>query len=282
VVALVSGVIGLTLFFGGTLIALAGGPAAEGAAVSAKGVNVQITAKNVQYDHTNITVPANAPITIAFANQDANIQHNVRVFSGSSASAPVLFDGQVITGPSTASYDVGPLQPGTYYFDCKIHPTTMTGTITVDASATSVSYPAAPPSTGPSASASAMPSMSMSPAASATVAPSATGTPPPKGKAVTLKITAPSGAAGTGFAETKLTAPANTPIQIAFDNQDSGVPHNVRLFQGTDASGTQIMSGDIVTGPGQATYDVPPLAPGTYFYDCIVHPTTMTGTLTVK
>ena len=77
-----------------------------------------------------------------------------------------------------------------------------------------------------------------------------------------------------------LQAPS-APFTIAFDNKDPGQMHNVAI---QDASGTLVFNGQpIVTGPGQATYVVDkPLAPGTYKYFCIVHPTTMFGTLEVR
>jgi plastocyanin len=43
-----------------------------------------------------------------------------------------------------------------------------------------------------------------------------------------------------------------------------------------------IVSGDVITGPAQELVDVPSQSAGAYFYQCVVHPTTMTGTLTVK
>jgi plastocyanin len=36
-----------------------------------------------------------------------------------------------VTGPATASYHVPALKPGTYYFHCDVHPTTMHGNIDV-------------------------------------------------------------------------------------------------------------------------------------------------------
>ena len=40
-----------------------------------------------------------------------------------------------------------------------------------------------------------------------------------------------------------------------------------------------MFSGALVTGAAEAKYDVPPLAPGTFFFHCAVHPTTMFGTI---
>ena len=95
-----------------------------------------------------------------------------------------------------------------------------------------------------------------------------------------LALEAPSGAAASGFAETTLSAPADKDFTICFDNQDSGTQHNVEVL--TAQGGTVIVSADISTGPAQVLLDVPAQPAGSYFYQCIVHPTTMTGTLTVK
>ncbi|MGZ8625008.1 MAG: cupredoxin domain-containing protein, partial [Actinomycetota bacterium] len=74
--------------------------------------------------------------------------------------------------------------------------------------------------------------------------------------------------------------PAGKPFSIAFDNQDPGVPHNVAIY--TDDSATEsLFVGELVPGPKKVTYEVGPLDPGTYFFRCDVHPTTMTGTFVV-
>ena len=95
-----------------------------------------------------------------------------------------------------------------------------------------------------------------------------------------IELVAPAGAAVAGFAETTLTAPADTDFTICFDNQDSSVQHNVEVL--TAQGGDVIVSADVITGPAQELLDVPGQKAGSYFYQCLVHPTTMTGTLTVK
>ncbi len=91
--------------------------------------NPEITAHNIQFDTKTLVVPANRAFQLTFNNQDAGVPHNVEFTTDSSASQ-VLFDGEVITGTATTTYQVPALQPGTYYFQCKIHPS-MNGTLVV-------------------------------------------------------------------------------------------------------------------------------------------------------
>ena len=80
------------------------------------------------------------------------------------------------------------------------------------------------------------------------------------------------------FSTSTLAAPANTPFQIAFDNQESA-PHNVSIY--TDASAaTNLYNGEIFSS-GTKVYDVPALPAGSYFFRCDVHPD-MQGTITAQ
>lgn len=97
-----------------------------------------------------------------------------------------------------------------------------------------------------------------------------------------VTLAAPQGAASGGFDPSALTVQAGAPITLEFDNQDPGVPHNVVIFGEDPAANpdaTPIFSGELVTGVATATYDVPPLQAGTYFFHCEVHPATMVGTI---
>ncbi len=94
-----------------------------------------------------------------------------------------------------------------------------------------------------------------------------------------LELVAPSGAAVSGFAQTTLSAPADEDFTICFDNQDSGVQHNVNVYTAAPPDGESVAAGGIIVGPAQENLDVPGQPAGSYFYQCDVHPTTMTGTL---
>ncbi len=85
-------------------------------------------------------------------------------------------------------------------------------------------------------------------------------------------------AVNLAFEPTSVTVPAGQPFQIVLDNQDAGVQHNIQIFPGAEVSGTPTFQGELITGPAQVTYDVPALEPGTYAFNCVVHPN-MTGTI---
>jgi plastocyanin len=77
------------------------------------------------------------------------------------------------------------------------------------------------------------------------------------------------------FDKAEVTAPADASFTIAFDNRDTGIPHDVSI---RGDSGI-IFNGEDITGPGQVVEDVPALAAGTYTFFCTFH-ADMTGTLT--
>jgi plastocyanin len=126
--------------------------------------------------------------------------------------------------------------------------------------------------------------------AAATTAPPATSTAlPTESESVAadsgeITITAPMSAATTGFDPTEATAPAGKAFTITFENKDAGIPHNIVIYAGTDTSKDPLWAPDgnaTVTGPDDTSYDIPALDAGTYTFVCLVHPTSMTGTLTV-
>jgi mono/diheme cytochrome c family protein/plastocyanin len=85
-------------------------------------------------------------------------------------------------------------------------------------------------------------------------------------------------AAGIAFDPTTLTAPADKPFVIKFDNQDAATPHNIEI---KDSGGAIKFTGATFNGVASQDYQVPALAAGSYPFLCTVHPT-MTGTLTVQ
>jgi len=94
-------------------------------------VNIDLTAQNVTFSLSTITVPAGAHVVVNFTNQDA-MPHDLAVYTDSSARQ-VIFRGQIITGPNASvTYSfTAPSQPGTYFFRCDVHPTLMMGQFVV-------------------------------------------------------------------------------------------------------------------------------------------------------
>ena len=95
------------------------------------GGGVAITAENVQFDTDTITLPADEEATIDFTNADtSSTSHNVSIYKDDSAEK-VLFQGEVIPGGESITYEVPPIKKGSYHFQCDVHPG-MKGTATVE------------------------------------------------------------------------------------------------------------------------------------------------------
>lgn len=101
--------------------------------------------------------------------------------------------------------------------------------------------------------------------------------PTARGEAVELRL------AGSElrFDVETLAAPADLGFTIVFDNRDRGIPHNIAVYRSGPPAKEEVAKTDVEPGPTTQRLSVPALAPGRYFYQCDVHPTTMTGTLMV-
>jgi plastocyanin len=86
-------------------------------------------AKSLSFENGCLVAPAGKPFEITFDNEDAGVQHNIQIFTDSSATDS-LFQGELVTGVATTTYPVDALDAGTYFFHCDVHPT-MTGQIAV-------------------------------------------------------------------------------------------------------------------------------------------------------
>jgi plastocyanin len=82
---------------------------------------------------TNVLMaPAGAQVTLTYTN-NSPLAHNWHVFNGPDATASTLAMTNIITGPgaSDSVTFTAPTQPGSYFFQCDVHPTIMTGTLQV-------------------------------------------------------------------------------------------------------------------------------------------------------
>jgi plastocyanin len=102
-----------------------GGSAPPPAAVSN---TATLDAKNVAFVQKTLTVLGKKGFTIHFDNEDPT-SHNFGIYDKKGGKE--LFKGNVVTGPNTTDYKVKPFKPGTYYYQCDIHPDSMNGTLTV-------------------------------------------------------------------------------------------------------------------------------------------------------
>ena len=82
----------------------------------------------------------------------------------------------------------------------------------------------------------------------------------------------------TRFDTAELAMVANRATLIYFTNLD-GEQHNIAIYPNKD-SGDALFVGELI-GRGSVVYEVPPLAGGTYFFKCTVHPV-MNGTVQVN
>ena len=98
-----------------------GGEEGAGSAEVAK-----ISANNLKFDKNTIQVKADAPFKLEFDNKEAQ-PHNVEILTAKGGDK--LFTQPFITGPKKVTWEVPALKPGTYWFQCQVHPN-MNGTVT--------------------------------------------------------------------------------------------------------------------------------------------------------
>lgn len=83
------------------------------------------------------------------------------------------------------------------------------------------------------------------------------------------------------FSAPCIVAPADTAFTIRFTNHDS-VPHDVALYA-DETRNNEYFRGDTIMGPDKTIdYAIDPIPAGDHFFDCIVHPADMYGSLYVR
>ena len=105
-------------------------PATAGGATCAQaGATLTVKAQNIAFDKQCLAAPAGQSFTITFDNKET-LPHNVAIYA-SAAATQNLFRGETFQGPKVMTYNVPPIQAGTYFFRCDVHPQQMTGTFIV-------------------------------------------------------------------------------------------------------------------------------------------------------
>lgn len=103
----------------GIVVAGCGGGGASGGQVTAEPNSLTITATNLEFDRTELDVPATRPFTLIFDNRDG-APHNLAIYRDANAT-DALFRGDVIGGPGSRVYAVPELPAGTWFFRCDVH-----------------------------------------------------------------------------------------------------------------------------------------------------------------
>ena len=110
------------------IIGIGGGHGAEpGHAAGAGGLS--ISAASVAFNTGELALPADEEATLNFVNEDS-VDHNVAIYEDEGGAE--LFKGEIVSGGSSADYQIPPIPAGEYYFQCDIHPA-MNGTAVVAA-----------------------------------------------------------------------------------------------------------------------------------------------------
>jgi plastocyanin len=87
---------------------------------------IVVTAKDLTFNPTEVTAPADSAFEIVFDNQES-APHNIVI---SDAAGTKVFEGEVITNQKV-TYQVPALAAGTYPFICAVHPD-MKGNVTAE------------------------------------------------------------------------------------------------------------------------------------------------------
>jgi plastocyanin len=89
-------------------------------------IALEITAENIAFSTDCLVAPANEDFTIEYSNLEA-VPHNLAVYG--EQGGELIVGTEVAAGPLDDPLDVPAQEPGSYFFQCDVHPTTMFGTL---------------------------------------------------------------------------------------------------------------------------------------------------------
>lgn len=220
----------------------------EGGAAGARPAavtSVTEIATDNKFSVTATAVPANQEVTLQLENQGQAL-HNWRLLGAKDKDGKDVATQLLAAGKSeTIKFTLA--QAGTFDFRCDVHPTEMTGKLTV------VEGGAAAGAAGGAAASGA--------------APAAAG-----GNTVV--------ATDNKFDKTAMTVKANEETTVTFQNKGSAL-HNWHVLNVKDKSGKDVTT-QLIGGGKTETVTFTITQAGTYDYQCDVHPVEMKGKLTVQ
>jgi plastocyanin len=89
---------------------------------------IELSAKDLAFDKTALQISPSGAL-IDFDNADTQ-PHNLAIYPSEDELDSPLFKGAIIPAGGRTEYEVGPIEPGDYYFHCDVHPT-MSGDVAV-------------------------------------------------------------------------------------------------------------------------------------------------------
>ena len=94
---------------------------------------VTLTAENVAFDCSQITLAADGEATLRLDNRDNGTPHNIAVYARATDLTPVSAGsvGIILPGPAIEDTVFAIPEPGNYFFRCDVHPVQMTGAFSV-------------------------------------------------------------------------------------------------------------------------------------------------------
>jgi plastocyanin len=179
---------------------------------------------------------------VVTVRNDAKTVHNMHILGITGATGQDVKTDLLQPGQS-ADLSFTIAQEGTYNFQCDVHPTEMKGTVTVAASNTAAG--AATAAGGPGA-----------------------------GGGLSETTT------DNKFSQTSLTADKGVSAAITVQNKGAAI-HNWHVLNAKKPDGSDIKT-DLLPAGQSATITFQIDQPGTYDFQCDVHPTEMKGKLTIK